>query len=156
MIGRRSLAGAAVLAFAGPVLADTTARAQDQPDTVKLREELMALERKSWDYMKTRNRAALRRFLADDLLQIYADGSHYYKDDFLDYMVDYRLDSYDIEPGYEVHVIGPTVAILVYRVTFRGTPRFNLAKTDKVLATSTYVRRDGKWTGVLYQETPSR
>ena len=156
MIGRRSLAGAAVLALASPILVETAARAQGQTDTATLREELMALEQQSWDYMKERDRAALRRFLADDLLQIYADGSHYYKDDFLDYMVDYRLDSYDIEPGYEVHVIGPTVAILVYRVTFRGTPRFNLAKTDKVLATSTYVRRDGKWTGVLYQETPSR
>src|SRR6185437_14547737 len=86
MIGRRSLAGAAVLAFAGPVLADTTARAQNQPDAVKLREELMALERQSWDYMKTRDRDALRRFLADDLLQVYADGSRYYKNDFLDYV----------------------------------------------------------------------
>lgn len=151
MIGRRSLAGAAVLALAG-----TTSRAQVQPDTAKLREELMALERQSWDYMKERDRGALRRFLADDLLQVYADGSRYYKNDFLDYMVDYRLDSYEVEPGYQVHVIGPTVAILVYRVAFRGTPRFELAKTDKVLATSTYVRRDGKWTGVLYQETPSR
>ena len=155
MIGRRSLAGTAVLALAGPILVDTTARAQGQPDTAKLREELMALERQSWDYMKTRDRGALRRFLADDLLQVYADGSRYYKNDFLDYLVNYRLDSYDIEPGYEVRVIGPTVAALVYRVTFRGTPRFDLARGEKVLATSTYVRRDGKWTGVLYQETPS-
>lgn len=156
MIGRRSLASAAMLALASPMLVDATARAQGQPDTAKLREQLMALERQSWDYMKKRDRAALHHFLADDLLQVYADGSRYYKNDFLDYMVDYRLDSYDVEPGYEVHVIGPTVAILVYRITFRGTPRFDLAKTDKVLATSTYVRRNGKWTGVLYQETPSK
>ena len=156
MIGRRSLAGTAVLALAGPILVDTTARAQGQPDTAKLREELMALERQSWDYMKTRDRGALRRFLADDLLQVYADGSRYYKNDFLDYLVNYRLDSYDIEPTYAVRVIGPTVAALVYRVTSRGTPRFDRARTDKVLATSTYVRRDGKWTSVLYQETPSK
>lgn len=156
MIGRRSLAGAAVLAFAGPVLADPTARAQDQPDTVKLREELMALERQSWDYMKTRNRAALRRFLAEDLLQIYSDGSRYYKGSFLDYMTNYRLDSYDIAPTYAVRAISPDVAALVYRVTSRGTPRFDRMKTDKVLATSLYVRRDGRWTSVLYQETPSQ
>lgn len=156
MIGRRSLAGAAVLALAGPVLADTTARAQDQSDTAKLREELMALERQSWDCMKTRDRAGLRRLLADDLLQIYADGSRYYKSDFLDYVANYRLDSYEIEPTYAVRRIGPDVAVLIYRVTSRGTPRFDRAKTDKVLATSIYVRRDGKWTGVLYQETPSK
>jgi len=29
-------------------------------------------------------------------------------------------------------------------------------KTDKVLATSLYVRRDDRWTSVLYQETPSK
>jgi hypothetical protein len=156
MIGRRSLAGAALLALADVDLVETTACAQDQADTAMLREELMALERQSWDYMKTRDRGALRRFLADDLLQVYADGSRYYKNDFLDYIANYRLDSYDIEPTYAVRRIGPDVAVLIYRVTSRGTPRFDLARTGKVIATSTYVRRDGKWTSVLYQETPTK
>jgi hypothetical protein len=156
MIGRRSLAGAAVPALAGAFVVDTTARAQGQPDTATLREQLMALERQSWDYMITRNRVALRRFLADDLLQIYSDGSRYYKSDFLGYMANYRLDSYEIAPTYAVRAIGPDVAALIYRVTSRGTPRFDRTKADKVLATSIYVRRDGRWTSVLYQETPSR
>jgi hypothetical protein len=156
MIGRRSLAGAALLALADVDLVETTACAQDQADTAMLREELMALERQSWDYMKTRDRGALRRFLADDLLQVYADGSRYYKNDFLDYIANYRLDSYDIEPTYAVRRIGPDVAVLIYRVTSRGTPRFDRARTDKVIASSTYVRRNGKWTSVLYQETPTK
>jgi uncharacterized protein (TIGR02246 family) len=150
MIGRRSFAGAAALAFASPVFADRAARAQD------LREELMALERQNWEAMKERDRPAMRRLLADDLLQIFSDGSWYYKSEFLDYMVDYRLDSYEIEPTYAVRRIGPDVAALVYRVTSRGAARFTRTTTDKVLATSLYVRRDGKWTSVLYQETPSK
>jgi hypothetical protein len=149
MIGRRFLAGAAVLALAGP------AHAQGQPDTAKLREELMALERQGWDYMKTRNRPALRRFLADDLLQIFSDGSRYSKSDFLGYMANYRLDSYAIEPTYAVRPIGPDVALLIYRVTSRGAARLDRTRSDKVLATSVYVRRNGQWTSVLYQETPS-
>ena len=156
MIGRRSLAGAAVLALAGPVLADATARAQDRADTAKLRDELMALERQSWDYQKERDRAGLRRLLADDLLQIYSDGSRYTKSEFLDYVANYRLDSYAIEPTYAVRRIGPDVALLIYRVTSRGAARLDRTTTDKVLATSIYVRRDGKWTSVLYQETPSK
>jgi uncharacterized protein DUF4440 len=156
MIGRRSLALAAVLALAGPVFAGTPARAQTLIDTRKLREALMALERQAWDYMKTRDRAALRRFLADDLLQIYADGSRYSKNEFLDYVSNYRLDSYDIEPTYAVRSISPGVAALVYRVTSRGAARLDRTRTDKVLATSLYVRRDGQWTSVLYQETPSK
>jgi hypothetical protein len=150
MIGRRSVAGAVLLAFAG-----TTARAQDQPNTAALREELMALERKSWNYMVARNRPAMRRFLADDLLQIYSDGSRYYKSDFLDYMANYRLDGYDIAPTYAVRRIGADVAALIYRVTSRGAARFTRTRTEKVLAISLYVRRDGQWTSVLYQETPS-
>ena len=151
MIGRRAFAGAAVLALAG-----TTVHAQDdRSDTAALRDQLMALERRSWDYMKARDRAALRRFLAEDLLQIFSDGSRYDKRDFLDYVADYRLDSYEIAPTYAVRRIGPDVAALVYRVTSRGAARFNRTTTDKVLATSLYVRRDGQWTGVLYQETPS-
>jgi hypothetical protein len=121
-----------------------------------LREELMALEERDWAYMKARDRAALRRFLADDLLQIFADGNRYYKDEFLDYLTNYRLDSYEIEPASEVHQIDPTVAALVYRVTSRGRPRDDWTKTEKVVATSLYVRRNGQWTSVLYQETPSK
>jgi hypothetical protein len=150
MIGRRSLAGAAVLALAG-----TAVRAQDRPDTAKLRDELMALERQSWDYLKARDRAALRRFLADDLLQIFSDGSRYDKRDFLEYVANYRLDSYVIEPTHAVRRIGPDVALLIYRVTSRGAARHDRTRSDKVLATSIYVRRNGKWTSVLYQETPS-
>ena len=37
----------------------------------------------------------------------------------------------------------------------RGRARFDRTNTGKVLATSVYVRRDGKWWSVLYQETPS-
>jgi hypothetical protein len=122
---------------------------------MSLREDLMALEEQGWSYMKTRDRAALRRFLAEDLLQIYADGTLYYKDAFLDYLTTYRLDSYEIAPEYEVREIGPTVAALVYRVTSRGRSRDDWAKTQKVEATSLYVRRNGQWTSVLYQETPS-
>jgi uncharacterized protein (TIGR02246 family) len=144
MIGRRALASLAVLALAGPA-----ARAQEP-----LRDELMALERASWQALKERDRAALRRLLADDALLIFSDGTRYDKREMLDYLTNYRLDSYRIEPTYAVRRLGPTVAALLYRVTARGAARFDRTTTDKVLASSLYVRRDGRWRSVLYQETP--
>ena len=150
MIGRRSLAGAAVLAFAS-----TAGRAQGLTDNAKLREQLMALELKNWEYMKARDRAGMRRLLADDQLQILSDGSRFSKSELLDYMADYRLDSYTIEPTYAVRRIGPDVALLIYRVTSRGAARLDRTTTEKVVATSIYVRRAGRWMSVLYQETPS-
>ncbi len=115
----------------------------------------MALERESWEYLKARNRAAMRRFLPDDALLIF-DGVRHDKSDMLDYMVNYRLDDYEIDPHYALRVISPAVAALLYRVTSRGAVRFDRTETSKVLASSVYVRRDGKWWSVLYQETSSR
>jgi len=151
VLTRRSLA---LLALFGG-LAGPAARAQDQPDMPMLREQLMALEKESWQAMKARDRAAIRRLLPEDCLQIYSDGTRYTKSEFLDYMANYRLDDYGIEPTYGLRMISPDAAALIYRVRSRGRARFTLATTDKVLATSVYVRRDGRWWSVLYQETPS-
>jgi len=149
MIARRSLALFALLGLAG-----ATARAQEPPGVAALREELMALEKESWEYLKTRDRAAMRRFLPDDALLIFS-GTRYDKDAMLDHMANYRLDHYEIEPTYGLRAIGPDAAALIYRVTSRGANRFDRTATDKVLATSLYVRRNGRWRAVLYQETPS-
>ncbi|MBN9087766.1 MAG: nuclear transport factor 2 family protein [Reyranella sp.] len=149
MLRRRSLAPIALLGFVGP------ARAQDQPDIPMLRDQLMALEKESWEYLRTHDRAAMRRFLPEDALQIYSDGTRYFKDDVIAYMPNYRLDRYEIEPTYGMRLIGPNAALLIYCVTSRGAARFNRTETSKVLATSLYVRRNGKWWAVLYQETPS-
>jgi uncharacterized protein (TIGR02246 family) len=147
MIGRRpltTLAALAVLAFAG-----SAARAQQT-----LRDELMVLERAIWEALKERDRAAMRRLLADDAVLIDDDGTRYYKSEMLDHMTNYRLDSYRIEPTYAVRMLSADVAALHYRVISRGAERFDRTTTDKVLVSSVYVRRDGKWRIVLYQETP--
>jgi hypothetical protein len=152
IIGRPCLLGLALLGLAG-----TASRAFGQtPDLAKLREELMAHERENWEYLKTRNRAAMRHFLADDALLIF-DGARYDKREFIDdHMTNYRLDSYDIDPNYALRAISPDVVVLLYRVTSRGAVRFDRTETDKVLVSSLYVRRGGKWWSVLYQETPSK
>ena len=150
MIGRRAFAFAAV---AG--LAVAAARAQDKPDPTRLREELMALEQQSWEYAKARDRAGMRRFLAEDAQLIFADGTRYSKSEMLGYVLpNYRLDTYEIDPRHGFRQISPDVAILLYRVTSRGAARFDRTETTKVLASSTYVRRGGKWWCVHYQESP--
>ena len=44
-------------------------------DITKLRDELMALEKGSWDFMRDKNYEAMRDFLADDGLLIFRDGN---------------------------------------------------------------------------------
>lgn len=152
MNGRRSFA--LLLALLG--LAAAPVCAQERPDIAKLREELMALERQSWEILKAHDRAAARRLLPDDAQQIYVGGQRYFKSEILNQMPDYRLDSYEIDPTYGLRMITPDVAALLYRVTAQGASRHDRTITTKVLASSIYVRRDGKWWSVLYQETPVR
>ena len=148
MIDRRSMIIAGVTTLAA---LSATAQAQD---TAKLREELMALEKGSWDFLRDNNAAGMRGFLADDVVLIFQDGKRYNKREFLALMPDFKLVNLTIEPTYAVRMIGPDVATLLYRITYTSTFKNGPAETAKVISSSLYVRRDNKWWSVLYQETP--
>jgi uncharacterized protein (TIGR02246 family) len=147
MINRRSMAIAGV-AFAA--LSATT----EAQDTAKFREELMALEKGSWDFMRDNNAAGMTAFLADDALLIFKDGKRYNKREFLAMMKDFKLTGLTIEQTYAVRMISPDVATLLYRATYTSTFKGGAPETAKVISSSVYVRRDNKWWSVLYQETP--
>src|SRR5262245_39116350 len=139
MITRRFLIGAG-LAFA----VASSAFAQS-PDTLKLRDELMALEKGSWDFMRDKNYEGMKNFLADDGLLIFWDGQRFNKRQTLELMKDYKLDSLTIEPTYAVRMLTPDVATLLYRVTYTSSVKGGPAQTVMTLSSSIYVKRDGKW-----------
>lgn len=141
------------MALAGAWVGASTAVAQPI-DTMKLREELMGLEKGSWDFMRDQNVEAMRGFLGDDSLWIFSDGNRYNKRQGLEMMKDFKLLSLSIEPSYAVRMLTVDVATLLYRVTYTGTYKGGKPETVKALSSSVYVRRDGKWLSVLYQETP--
>ena len=147
---RRGFTIGAALGLAGWA---TTASAQPA-DLDKLREELMTLEKASWGYMRDKNLDGMRGYLADDGLLIFSDGSRYNKRETLALMPDYKLDSFSVEPTYAVRMIAPDVATLLYRVTYTASVKGGKMETVKALSSSVYVRRDGKWWSVLYQESP--
>jgi uncharacterized protein (TIGR02246 family) len=147
MIARRFLIGAA-MALAAPAAFAQSA------DTLKLRDELMALEKASWGYMRDKDYDGMKGYLANDGLLIFNDGTRFNKRETLELMKDYKLDSFTIEPTYAVRMITPDVATLLYRVTYTSSVKGAPMTTAKTLSSSVYVRRDGKWWSVLYQETP--
>ena len=152
MIGRRSVMLGSAVALGG--LAVVPALAQS-PDITKLREELMALEKGSWGFMRDRNYDGMKNFLGEDALLIFGDGSRYNKRQTLELMKDFALvGDIAIEPTYAVRMLSPDVATLLYRVTYTSTVKGGKPETMKVLSSSVYARRDGKWWSVLYQETP--
>ena len=151
MIARRVLMIGATLGLAAW---SSTAAAQPT-DPAALLATLMDLEKGSWQFVKSRNLAGMQNYLADDGLLIFGDGSRYSKAEFLKALADFRLDSFTIHPKAEVKVWSPDVATLLYRITYASAMKDAKAVTLKVTSASTYVRRNGKWWSVLYQETPT-
>ncbi|HYD07927.1 MAG TPA: nuclear transport factor 2 family protein [Reyranella sp.] len=139
--------GAIALAGASPALAQN-------PDVMKLRDELMELEKGSWFFMRDKNVEGMRSFLGDDALLIFGDGNRYNKRQTLELMKDFELLQISFEPTYAVRMLSPDVATLLYRVTYTSKVKDGKPETIKVLSSSVYARRDGKWWSVLYQETP--
>ena len=150
MIERRRLMIGAALGVAA-----WSSRASAQPaDPAALLATLMALEKGSWQYVKDKNVAGMQNYLADDALLIFGDGSRYGKAAFVKSLADFTLDGFTIDPKAEVKVWTPDVATLLYRLTYTSAMKDAKAVTLKVASASTYVRRNGKWWSVLYQETP--
>ena len=150
MIARRGLAvGAAsiVVAWSSMTMA--------QPADQALLATLMELEKSSWQFVKDGNVAGMQNYLGDDAQLIFGDGSRFTKAEFLKALPDFRLDSFTIDPKAEVKVWTPDAATLLYRLTYTSAMRSGKAATLKLTSASTYVRRNGKWWSVLYQETPS-
>ena len=151
MTARRSLMLGGALALAGM----STAFAQAPVVAQSLREELMTLEKGSWYFMRDKNYEGMKNFLGDDALLIFGDGTRYNKRQTLELMKDFTMvGDIAIEPTYAVRLLSPDVATLLYRITYTSSVKGSKPETMKVLSSSVYARRDGKWWSVLYQETP--
>jgi hypothetical protein len=131
-----------------------TAAVAQQVDNAALLSTLLKLESESWQFLKDRDAAAAKDYLADDALLIFGDGTRYTKEQYLKAIPDFRLDSITIAAGAELKVWTPDVATLLYRVSYAAAMKDAKATPMKAIASSTYVRRNGKWLSALYQETP--
>jgi len=125
-----------------------------KPEAVKLRDELMVLEKGYWDFMRNNNADGMRNYLSDDALLILGDGSRLNKREMLELMKDFVLNDIKIEPTYALRMLTADVANLIYRASYTRTLKGAKPETFSVSFSSVYVRRDGKWWSVFYQETP--
>ena len=131
MIGRRSVMLGSAVALGGLAVAPALAQS---PDITTLREELMALEKGSWGFMRDRNYDGMKNFLGEDALLIFGDGSRFNKRQTLELMKDFALvGDIAVEPTYAVRLLSPDVATLLYRVTYTSTVKGGKPETMKVL-----------------------
>lgn len=153
--GKRLIAGRRTLfAMAAGLAAWSSGAFAQTADPVALLKTLMDLEKESWQFLKDKNIVGMKDYMADDGIQIFSDGTRYDKTEFLKAMPDIRLDSITYDSAGEIKVWTPDVVTLFYRVTYASGAKDGKASTFKVMSSNTYVRRNGKWWSVLYQESP--
>jgi hypothetical protein len=139
---------AVLLGAAAAAASAASAQAQDRA----LANTLIEIEINSWQYTKDKNVAAMQSYLANEAVLIFVDGSRFTKAEFLKALPTFRVDSFNVDrKSVEVLTPAPDVACLLYRVTYNpGTGPLT------VQSSNTYVRRQGAWQSVLYQETTAK
>ena len=129
----------------------TAAFAQNPADE-RLLTELTSLERASWEATIRDDKEFFRGYMAPEFKGFFADGTVAGREEFLRNLDDFHLAAYTMGEVSMMQINEHAVMVL-YRASFEGIHKGKrLAKSD-VESSSLYVRRDGKWLEIFYQET---
>ena len=128
------------------------ANAQDSANDAKLLAELTQLEKNSWEATVKDDKEFFRTYLAPEAKWFLADGTVVGRDDVLRNLDDFHLTKYSMG---EVSIlrVNEDSAILMYKLSYEGVHKNNKEKFTDVESSSLYVRREGKWLEIFYQET---
>jgi hypothetical protein len=129
---------------AAPGLALPTLSAEDQ-------KSITNREISTWEFGKTKNFAGLKEILADDYTAYFGKNSMNKNDVIRTFqnsiIKDYRLSNIKLKP------VTTDVAIIYYELNQDVMDENGDKWTPYVASSATYVKRDGVWKSVFYQET---
>jgi len=120
-----------------------------------LTSELLALEKTGWTAWSKGDAQAFKDLVAEDAVQAVAGSGVTVGRDKI--MADVGSHGCDVK-GFAFHdakvrQLSPDVALLSYTATQDAVCQ-GTKLPGKVYSTAVYVRKDGKWRSVSYQETP--
>jgi len=149
---------AAIIFFQDPS-AITNARDCGQPGNAPANSDLNGMLeskiRTAWKALQNNNKRAYAEFLSDDYIAVYADGAGTRdKPDVLNdtdgsAVKEVRLSSFNVAP------LSPEAAFVTYEA-FLQTPPNAGAHIVRVYVGEVWVKRDGQWKTLHYQETRVR
>jgi ketosteroid isomerase-like protein len=108
--------------------------------------------RASWEAFKKRDKKAYGEFLTDDYVAVEADGEgarnkmHMLRESESSMMTEYALSFFKVTP------FSPDAAFVRYEAFFRFPPK-SAFPFEKVYVGEVWVKRDGQWKSLHYQET---
>jgi uncharacterized protein (TIGR02246 family) len=131
------------LVFGSPVFAQ-----EDVKSTVT------SIEKNLWDAWKNNDTAVFQQHLADEAVGVGPQGVLAGKDQLIRQMTDKPCDVRDFSfSDWEVHQISDDTVLVTYKAKQDATCDGTQIPAE-VVASSVYVKRDGKWLAASHQETP--
>ncbi len=123
--------------------------AQAEPDLKSLFESRVQAE---WEALKTKDKKAYADLLADDFEGVETDGrGERTKGQAVSEVANENVFHYTLW-GLKVTPLGPDAAFVVYEVTMEFPPR-SVLRYSRVYVGEVWVKRDGRWRELHYQET---
>lgn len=131
----------------------TSPQKQTLPQMTKEEGQIItAREISVWEYSKTKQLDKLREILADDYTGYFVTGNMQ-PSDVINLLRNSTFTSYHLS-NINVKPIAENVAIISYHVMQDVTGADGVKWVPELAAASTYVKRNGVWYSVFYQEMP--
>ena len=115
---------------------------------------ITAREISIWEYSKTKQFDKLREILADDYIGYFVSGNMQ-PSAVINLMRNTTINSYHLS-NITVKPVSENTAIIYYDVQQDVTAVDGDKWIPEVAASSVYVKRNGKWYSVFYQEMPAK
>lgn len=105
-----------------------------------------------WEALKNKNKNAYAELLADDYQGVEVDGKgERNKIQALDELADQNVFNYTLW-GFKVIPLGADAAFVIYESTIQFPPK-SVIRYSRAYITELWVKRDGQWKELHYQET---
>ena len=105
-----------------------------------------------WEALKNKDKKAYAELLADDYEGVEVDGrGERNKIQVLNELADENVYNYTLW-GFKLIPLGPDAALVIYEVTMQFPPRAQV-RYSRVYISELWVKRDGQWKELHYQET---
>lgn len=125
---------------------------ETKADQAVLKEALVKLEKQSWEAWKNRDGKFFQNFLSDDHVEL-GFGGPSSKSSVVAFVGSpvCLVKSYDVE-HFQLTIFDTNTALLTYHA-IQDTTCGGKPVPSPVWVSSLYVKRDGHWLNVLYQQT---
>lgn len=137
---------------AAPTKADDNHRFGSVSADSGLKDMFSAKIKAEWEALKNKDKKAYAELLADDYQGVEVDGQgERTKIQALNELPDGNVFNYTLW-GFKLIPLGSDAAFVIYEVTLQFPPR-SVVRISRVYITELWVKREGQWKELHYQET---